>query len=212
MLGLLEPRALMHTRGVMFYKIKLQDHIRVSPRFFGKELNDAVKAGIKLKYDGLIDQVLGVVIDVVDVKSVGEGVIIPGDGAAYYETTFEIITYKPELQEVVAGRIKDIADFGAFLTLGPIDGMIHISQTMDDFVSFAKEKVLTGRDSKRILKVGDICRARVIAVSFKDPTNPKIGLTMRQQGLGKPEWASAAVVPVAAKIEEKKEKKAKKEK
>lgn len=197
----------------MFYKIQLQDHIRVSPRFFGKDLKDAVKAGIKLKYDGLIDQTLGVVVDVVDVNEVGEGVIIPGDGASYYETTFEIITYKPELQEVMAGRIKDIADFGAFLTLGPIDGMIHISQTMDDFVSFAKEKVLTGRDSKRILKVGDICRARVIAVSFKDPTNPKIGLTMRQPGMGKTEWATAAPVETKAEAkEEKKEKKAKKEK
>ena len=196
----------------MFYKIQLQDHIRVSPRFFGKDLKDAVKAGIKLKYDGLIDQILGVVVDVVNVKDVGEGVIIPGDGASYYETTFEIITYKPELQEVMTGRIKDIADFGAFLTLGPIDGMIHISQTMDDFVSFAKEKVLTGRDSKRILKVGDICRARVIAVSFKDPTNPKIGLTMRQQGMGKTEWAVAPVEVKAEVKEEKKEKKTKKEK
>ena len=38
------------------------------------------------------------------------------------------------------------------------------------------------------MKVGDICRARIIAVSYKEITNPKIGLTMRQQGLGKPEW------------------------
>jgi DNA-directed RNA polymerase subunit E' len=179
----------------------------VSPRFFGKDLKNAVKAGIKLKYDGLIDQLLGVVIDVVDVKDVGEGIIIPGDGAAYYDATFEILSYKPELQEVVSGRIKDIADFGAFLTLGPIDGMIHISQTMDDFVSFAKEKVLTGRDSKRVLKVGDICRGRVIAVSFKDPNNPKIGLTMRQQGLGKTDWAVQAQEPKAEKEDKKKPKK-----
>ena len=93
------------------------------------------------------------------------------------------------MQEVIPGKIKDIADFGAFITMGPIEGMIHISQTMDDFVSFAKDKVLTGKDTKRMLKVGDQCRARVIAVSFKDVTNPKLGLTMRQQGLGKAEWS-----------------------
>ncbi|MBW2973524.1 DNA-directed RNA polymerase [Candidatus Woesearchaeota archaeon] len=172
----------------MFYKIKLKDHIRVAPRYFELDVKDAVLKSVKLKYDGLTTAELGFVIDVVGVGDIGEGVIIPGDGASYYETTFEVITYKPELQEVVMGRIKDIADFGAFLTMGPIDGMIHISQTMDDFVSFAKDKVLTGRDSKKILKVGDLCRARVIAVSFKDITNPKIGLTMRQQGLGKLEW------------------------
>ena len=48
--------------------------------------------------------------------------------------------------------------------------------------------MLTGRDSKKFLKIGDFCRARIIAVSFKDVTNPKIGLTMRQPGLGKIEW------------------------
>jgi DNA-directed RNA polymerase subunit E' len=92
------------------------------------------------------------------------------------------------MHEIITGKIKDIADFGAFITMGPIDGMIHISQTMDDFVSFAKDKVLNGRDSNRALKVGDECRARVIAISYKDLLNPKIGLTMRQAGLGRLEW------------------------
>ena len=78
---------------------------------------------------------------------------------------------------------------------------------MDDFVSFAKDKTLSGRDSKRSLKVGDTCRARVIAVSFKDVTNPKIGLTMRQPGLGKLEWIAAEEAPSEAKEEKKKEKK-----
>ena len=82
--------------------------------------------------------------------------------------------------------------------------MIHISQTMDDFVTFAKDKTLSGRDSKRTLRVGDMCRARVIAVSFKDVTNPKIGLTMRQPGLGKLEWIEKEEAPVAAPEEEKK--------
>lgn len=182
----------------MFYKIELKDYIRVPPMYFELEVKDAVLKAVKLKYDGFTNAALGFVIDVVNVKDIGEGVIIPGDGASYYETVFEIIAFKPELQEVVVGNIKDIADFGAFLTLGPVDGMIHISQTMDDFVSFAKEKVLTGRDSKKVLKIGDRCRARIIAVSFKDITNPKIGLTMRQPGLGKIEW-----------LEEEKEKKEK---
>ncbi|MDP7476533.1 MAG: S1 RNA-binding domain-containing protein, partial [Candidatus Woesearchaeota archaeon] len=101
---------------------------------------------------------------------------------------FEILAFKPELQEVVLGKIRDIVDFGAFITLGPIDGMIHVSQTMDDFVSFSKEKTLAGKESKKTLKINDICRARIIAVSFKDPLNPKLGLTMRQQGLGRLDW------------------------
>lgn len=172
----------------MFYKTELKDHIRVSPRYFDLEVKDAVLKAIKQKFEGYIDADIGVVIDVTDIKDINEGVIIPGDGASYYDTTFEILNFKPELKEVVVGKIKDIADFGAFISMGPIEGMVHISQTMDDFVSFSKEKVLTGKESSRLLKVGDQCRARIIAVSFKDIANPKIGLTMRQLGLGKPEW------------------------
>ncbi|MBI4140923.1 DNA-directed RNA polymerase [Candidatus Woesearchaeota archaeon] len=197
----------------MFYKIQVEDHIRVAPKYFGLDLNEALLKSIKLKYDGMIDTELGVVVDVINVVNVGEGNVIFGDGASYYTTTFELLAFKPEQQEVVSGKIKDIADFGAFITLGPIDGMIHISQTIDDFVSFAKDKVLTGRDSKKTLKVGDICRARIIAVSFKDVTNPKIGLTMRQPGLGKLEWIEQekeAEQKITATTEEKKTKEEKK--
>jgi DNA-directed RNA polymerase subunit E' len=172
----------------MFYKTTLQDHIRVPPNLFGLPAEEAVTKQIKKKYDGFISKDLGTVIDVANVIEIREGIIIPGDGASYYDTTFELLAFKPEMQEVVLGKIRDIADFGAFIHLGPIEGMIHVSQTMDDFVSFSKEKVLSGKDSKRTLKVGDRCRARIIAVSFKDVSNPKLGLTMRQEFLGKLEW------------------------
>ncbi|MBD3318794.1 DNA-directed RNA polymerase [Candidatus Woesearchaeota archaeon] len=172
----------------MFYRVEIKDHIRVPPIYFGDDRKESVAKSIRQKYEGRIDQNLGIVVEIDDINEVGQGKIIPGDGASYFETVFSAIVFRPELQEVCVGKIKDITDFGAFITLGPIEGMIHISQTMDDFVSFSKEKVLTGRDSKRVLKVGDVCRARCVAVSFKDLSNPKIGLTMRQAGLGKIEW------------------------
>lgn len=176
----------------MFYRTQIKDHIRVPPILFSLEREQAVLQRIRKDYEGFISKEIGIVIDVATVLSIDEGIIISGDGAAYYPTTFELLVYKPELQEVVLGKIKDIADFGAFITLGPIEGMIHVSQTMDDFVSFGKEKVLSGKESKKTLKIGDKCRARIIAVSFKEVTNPKLGLTMRQQGLGKLEWLTEA--------------------
>ncbi len=85
--------------------------------------------------------------------------------------------------------------------MGVMRGMIHISQTMDDFVSFSKTNVLSGKNSKRSLKAGDLCIARIVAISHKGD-EPKIGLTMRQPGLGKIDWIKEDVV--------KKEKEAKK--
>ena len=200
----------------MFYKTELKDHIRVPPNLFNLPLEEAVIKRIKAKYSGFISKDIGIVIDVAGMKEIGEGIIIPGDGAAYYDVAFELLTFKPEMQEVVAGKIKEIAEFGAFINIGPIDGMIHISQTMDDFVSFSKDKTLSGKETKRVLKVNDICRARIIAVSFKDTLNPKLGLTMRQQGLGRLDWlkeeAEGKVVKEEKEHKEHKEHKERKEK
>ncbi len=172
----------------MYYAVKVKDHIRVPPTEFEKELELAVIGQIKEKYSGYISKELGYVIDVIDLVDVNDGVIIPGDGAAYYQASFELLVFIPELQEVVYGKVKDVTDFGAFFTLGPVEGMVHISQTMNDFVSFSKDKSLQGKDTNRSLKVEEKCYGRIVAVSFKDLSNPKIGMTMRQEGLGKVEW------------------------
>lgn len=172
----------------MFYELEVRGHIRVPPSNFSEETKEAVLKKLNETFQSFVSKDLGIVIGVSEVLSIGDGVIIPGDGAAYYDATFKVLTFRPELQEVVMGKITDITDFGAFIDIGPVDGMIHVSQTMDDFVSFSKSNVLTGKESKKVLKVGDHCRARIIAVSFKEPSNPKIGLTMRQPMLGSLKW------------------------
>ena len=172
----------------MFYKIKVKDYIRVPPHMFNVTKKEAVLANVKSTYENYTSKELGFVINVIRVEDVKEGVIVPGGGAGFYETEFELLTFKPEMNELVYGKIRDITDFGAFMDIGGVEGMVHISQSMDDFVSFSKEKVLQGKKTGRSVKVGDKCKARIIAVSYKDLNNPKIGLTMRQEGLGKLEW------------------------
>ena len=172
----------------MFYLTEVDDYVRVEPKLFGMPTAEAVEQQLYDTYsEGYYDNELGAVVCVVEVLEVGEGVIIPGDGAAYYNSKFKVIAWKPELQELVYGKVSEITNFGAFIDMGAMRGMIHISQTMDDYVSFSKEGSLQGKASARSLKEGDLCLARVVAVSHKGD-DPKIGLTMRQPGLGKLEW------------------------
>ncbi len=171
----------------MFYLTEVEDHIRVDPKLFGLPTAEAVEQQLHKTYEDYYDKELGKVVEVIEVMNVGEGVIIPGDGAAYYNSTFKLLIWKPELQEIIFGAISEITDFGAFIDMGAMRGMIHISQTMDDYVSFSKTGSLLGKASKRNLKQGDLCLARIVALSFKGD-RPKIGLTMRQPGLGKLDW------------------------
>ena len=171
----------------MFYLTEVEDYVRVEPKLFGLPTLEAVDKQLRESYANYYDKELGKVVVVIDVLGVGDGVIIPGDGAAYYNTKFRLLAWKPEMNELVYGSISEIASFGAFINLGVMRGMIHISQTMEDYVSFSKTNTLTGKSTKRVLKQGDLCTARIVAISHKGD-EPKIGLTMRQPGLGKIEW------------------------
>ena len=171
----------------MFYLTEVEEYVRVEPKLFGLPTVEAVDKQLREIYSNHYDRELGRSVVVIEVIEVGEGVIIPGDGATYYNSKFKLLAWKPELQELVYGEIAEITKFGAFIDMGVMRGMIHISQTMDDFVSFSKTNLLSGKVSKRTLKQGDTCMARIVAISHKGE-EPKIGLTMRQPGLGKIEW------------------------
>jgi len=171
----------------MFYITEVEDYIRVEPKLFGLSTREAVENQLKETYKDYYDRDMGKSVAVIEVIEIGDGVIIPGDGAVYYNSRFKLLAWKPELQELVCGSIAEITNFGAFIDLGVMRGMIHISQTMNDYVSFSKSNTLVGKASKRSLKDGDLCYARIVAISHKGGA-PKIGLTMRQPGLGKLEW------------------------
>ena len=171
----------------MFYLTEVEDYVRVEPKLFGLPTIEAISQQLKEIYSDYYDKEIGNVISVIEILEIGEGVIIPGDGAAYYSSKFKLLAWKPEIHELVFGVISEIANFGAFIDMGTMKGMIHISQTMEDYVSFSKTNTLLGKSSKKSLKQGDLCMARIVAISHKGEI-PKIGLTMRQPGLGKLEW------------------------
>ncbi|ASJ01213.1 DNA-directed RNA polymerase [Thermococcus gorgonarius] len=175
----------------MYKLLKVKDVVRIPPRMFTMDPKEAAKEVLRKTYEGIYDRDEGVVLAVMDVEEISDGVIVPGDGATYHEAVFNVLVWKPEMHEVVEGEVIDVAPYGAFIRIGPMDGLVHISQLMDDYVVFdEKNKQFVGKETKRILKLGDEVRARIIAISVKSRVirENKIGLTMRQPGLGKRDW------------------------
>lgn len=174
----------------MFKLITLEDTIRIPPETFGNPLEAVGHQQVKAKYEGVVNEELGYVIAVTNVKVSPIGKIIPGDGATYHKVSFSLLTFYPKIQEVVEGEVVEIADFGAFVRIGPIDALLHVSQLMDDFISYdEKQGVLLGKETKRKLMSGDQVRVRITAVSLgRAGSSGKIGVTARQPFLGKLEW------------------------
>ena len=179
----------------MYYKTKIEDTVRIPPYRFGDPLKEVAIQTLNETYEGRLDKKLGLLICVNDIDEIGEGRLIMGDGAAYHNVIFEAIFFKPEQHEIFDGEVIDIVDYGAFVRIGPMDGLIHVSQVTDP-----KRGALLAKESNKTLDEGDLVRARAVSVSIKDEStnniennrNSKIPLTMRQNNLGRFEWIEEA--------------------
>jgi DNA-directed RNA polymerase subunit E' len=174
----------------LFSLITVKDVVRIPPEKFGQQLEGVAREELNGKYEGMVSKQFGFIIAVTDVKVNYLGKIIPGDGATYHAVFFTLLSYTPSVQEIVEGEVVEIEDFGAFIRIGPIDALLHVSQVIDDFISYnQRQSALYARETGRILQQNDVVRARITVVSFtKGKASGKIGLTTRQPFLGKIDW------------------------
>lgn len=173
----------------MFKLYTIQGKIEIPPFLFSQPKRVSARIILSEDYEGIITRQYGFIISIVDVLEVGEGVIIPGNASTFHEVVFTILAFKPSISEVVEGNIVEIVDFGAFLRLGPLDGLIHVSQICDDYITYEQPaNRFMGKETGKILEVNDMVRARIIAVSLGTGRSGKLGLTMRQKFLGKDTW------------------------
>jgi len=175
----------------MYHKLMLEDKVRVPPPRLGEKLEKVILEVLQEQLEGSIDKEIGIFICVTKVQDVGEGELVPGDGGVYYDVKFEAMVLRLGLQEVIEGLVVETTSFGAFVSLGPIDAMLHVSQISDEYINYDEKNArLICQESKRFIGVGDVVRVRVVTLSLneREPRDSKIGLTMRQAGLGTALW------------------------
>ena len=173
----------------MFQLNTFEDKVQVSAMNLGLDLKQAVLKSLADKYEDKLFSEYGVILAVTRVHGIEGGEILPEDSSVHYNAKFEALVYQPKMYEVLEGPVVDITDFGVFVRLGPLDGLCHTSQIVDDFVMYDKKSMtLTTKKSKDILKIDDIVRTRIIAVSLEKKEVNKVNLTMRQTGLGALSW------------------------
>ena len=175
----------------MYKRVRLKDTVEVPPKHLADVSPELVKQILQDKLEGRMDEDVGSVVSVTEVHDIGDGAVLPNRPGVYYEAEFDAVTFDPEMQEVVDGEVVEVVNFGAFVGIGPVDGLLHVSQISDEYLSFDGEnQQLASRDSSRVLGVGDAVRARIVtkSVDERNPRDSKIGLTAKQPGLGKHGW------------------------
>jgi DNA-directed RNA polymerase subunit E' len=181
----------------MYHKLMLEDKVRVPPQRLGEKLEKVILDVLQEQLEGSIDKEIGIFICITKVHDVGEGELVPGDGGVYYDVKFEALVLRLALQEVIEGIVVETTSFGAFVSLGPIDAMLHVSQISDEYINYDEKNArLICQESKRFIGVGDVVRVRVVTLSLneREPRDSKIGLTMRQAGLGTALWLEEEMI------------------
>jgi DNA-directed RNA polymerase subunit E' len=175
----------------MYILTQAERVVRVPPADLNEDISDVIDTLTWESYEGKFGPDKAITVLIQNVETVGPGRIVHGDGAVYQTVKFDQLAFRPKENEIIEGVVVEVVKFGAFIRFGPLDGLLHISQVMDDRVDIDPENQrLIGKESGRSLGIGDIVRARVVSLDLneKNPQDSKIGLTMRQPGLGKLEW------------------------
>ncbi len=182
---------------MLYYIYSVKDTISLPPSHFGEDLNEAAYGILKSKYERTLDKDIGVILSVFNIRDISDGVILPGDPSTHHDVRFDVLAFNLEVNEVVEGEVSELVEFGAFVRLGPLDGLVHLSQITNDFINYdRKSAMFVLRNTGRSLKKGDNVYAKVSTVSMKNNIkDTKIALTMRPEGLGKPEWLKEPKVP-----------------
>ena len=175
----------------MYYIHGVKDRFKLPPQSLDEDIEAVAAQVLRRKYEGTIDKEAGVIVAIFNVRNVSDGILYPGDPATHHDVEFDALTYMPSVEEIVNGEVTEIAEFGAFVRIGPMDGLVHVSQITNDFLSFdGKSQAFVSKRSGRSLKKGDIVRAKISTISMKNSVkDSKIALTMKPEGLGKSEWA-----------------------
>lgn len=178
----------------MYNIYTVKDTFSFPPEDFGKDIEAVAEAVLQKKYEGRVDKEMGVIVAVFDVKNISDGTIYPGDPSTKHDAEFDMLVFLPQVDEVVCGEITELTDFGAFVRIGPMEGLIHVSQIANEFLSYdRKTQTFLTKQKKLMLKKGDLVYAKISTVSMKNSVkDSKIALTMKQDGFGKPEWARSA--------------------
>jgi len=192
----------------LYYKYTIKDTISIPPSYFGEDLNKVATDLLRQKYERTLDKDMGIILAVYNVRDISDGYLLPGDPSTHHNLTFDALTFRLEVEEVVVGEVSELVEFGCFVRVGPLEGLVHLSQITSDFISFdRKSGVLSSRNTGKVLKKGDVVYAKVSTISWKSNIkDTKIALTMRPEGLGKEEWLLEEEKPT----KEKKEKRVKK--
>lgn len=166
----------------MFYLVDVREKVGVEAQRIKANIQESIEEKLEelhLREDN------GVFLGVTEIKKIGEsGEILPEKPLIFFDVEYSALFFQPSVNEVIDGYVTEVAEFGPFVRIGPVDALIHISQVTKEKLAYNPEQdVIASKDSKIIIKKDEAVRAAVVNSTISDE-RMRINLTMMKDGLG----------------------------
>ena len=103
----------------MFVLTLLADTIRIPPHLLSIPTLTSVSSEIEKRYPNKIILDVGLIICPYGPPlEIGDGVLVPGDGGAHHQVIFQAVVFRPFVEEVLIGIVKESNEGGIIVSVG----------------------------------------------------------------------------------------------
>ncbi|KAJ3133274.1 DNA-directed RNA polymerase II subunit [Physocladia obscura] len=183
---------LSNVRIIRFSK-ELTHTIQLHPRFFGAQLRESLKKRLYDEVEGTCSGLFGYIIAVIEIVSIGKGVLQTSSGYAEFLITYKAIVFKPFKGQVVEGVVTTVNRMGFFADVGPLQVFVsaHLIPGFLQFDANANPPAYAGEtQDMQLIKIekGESLRIRILGTRVDATEIFAIG-TIKEDYLGpQQEW------------------------
>jgi len=111
----------------MFVLALLADTIRIPPHLLAKPTVLSVQSEIERRYPNKIIIDVGLIIcPYGPALEIGDGILVPGDGGAHHQVLFQVVVFKPFVDEVLIGIVTESKEEGVMVSVGGFFDQVFI--------------------------------------------------------------------------------------
>lgn len=108
----------------MFVLSEMKDVVQIKPFNFVHNLKSSLEFGLNKKFANKVVHNVGLCIVLFDIIEIGDSYILPGNGASHTPVTFRFIVFRPFVDEILTGKIKQCSREGVTISLGFFDDIL----------------------------------------------------------------------------------------
>jgi len=164
----------------------MKDVVQVKPFNFVHNLKSSLEFGLNKKFANKVVHNVGLCISLFDIIEIGDSYILPGNGASHTPVTFRFIVFRPFIDEILTGKIKQCTREGVYVSLGFFDDILIPQEYLQQKSKFVDAEQLWVWEYQTeegthdlFMDINEEIRFRVIDEEFEDltpegPAPPKV--------------------------------------